>query len=141
MNTPAISYLINKFSSDIDDTFHYKFSIVNNADYEMEIIYKSKTKVLTSLFNQAGMQLSRMNNRFAKLSAVSNLNNTEFDIPKEWNNRVHTAIYKNIKKVSHQELEPDGIMIMRSSVEKCTFINIDGELTIKVKVVGQYAKI
>lgn len=135
----AHNKLLDRFRKDASDIYNYSFKAINPSDYELDIIFTAKGKMLRTVFLQVSKVLVRLDSKFARLAASNPDYIDQFDIPEEMLNRVHTAIQKNIRDIAHV-IRQDGIQIIRSSVSKCTFINKDEITNIKIQVVGQYAR-
>lgn len=139
-NLFAWNHLLKKFSTDIKDKYQYHFKAVNPSDYELNLTYTAKSKILDKVFNQIKKKLGRKHTKFSKLTVSDPKHIEKFEVPENLLNRVHTSIKKNIKDVA-RELQDDDIVIIRSKATYCVFERIGEEnLTIKVKVEGQYGR-
>jgi hypothetical protein len=136
---PFFNKAIESFRKDVSDIFEYKFKCLNEADFSLILEYKAKSRVLRGIFAQVRRQIGK-DEKFKALYNSDPQNLKSFEVPPQFNGRVHTAVLKNINAVAKRVKKNANIILTRTHVDKCVFYNEGEETKIIVHVGGIYAR-
>lgn len=112
--------------------FDYHFKAVNLTDFEMPLDFKLEGKL--ARYARTGIV------KAIKMKTGKNIGKVDVweEVPSSMLGFVNHQAKTFVKTVNDNELVPDGIRIIHHRVEKGEYLDNGKEISLRIKVVGQY---
>jgi hypothetical protein len=124
-----------------DEKIDYLFNQTSSYEYNLELTFSVKNKIIGFVFNQSKQKLQRKGHDIkGNPEQLENFDVCQFDMDSRFKTLIQASLGKQIRQIEKAVLE-EGIKVITSSMKHCYFKKITPEWFIKICLEGEFVKV